>query len=82
MPAIETTTKKINGGKNGFDDRREHSALAPVVPGLKQTVIRKFQASKGLVAGVDDARPTWLPRLLGSEAWRWMSHLPTSSATL
>jgi len=51
---IETITKKINGGMNGFDDRVLHVArLTLVMLGLKPTAIRDFQASKGLVADGD-----------------------------
>lgn len=51
---IETITKRINGGMNGFDDRAAHFArLALVVLGLKPSQIREFQASKGLVADGD-----------------------------
>ncbi|MDP9809342.1 putative chitinase [Rhizobium tibeticum] len=51
---IETITKKINGGMNGFDDRVSHFArLSLVVLGLKPTQIREFQASKGLVSDGD-----------------------------
>jgi putative chitinase len=46
---IETITKKINGGMNGFADRVEHLArLSLVVLGHAPDALKKFQASVGL----------------------------------
>ncbi|CDM61347.1 MULTISPECIES: hypothetical protein [Rhizobium] len=63
---IETITKKINGGKNGFDDRVERFALGAGCRCLRR----------------EDARGIAYRGSLGSEGWRWVSHLPTSFATL
>lgn len=49
---IETITVRINGGKNGFDDRVDRYArCALVLLGMAPDAIKQFQASKGL--GVD-----------------------------
>lgn len=46
---IETVTKKINGGKNGLEDRiRRYSRCALVLLGYGPDDVRKFQASAGL----------------------------------
>jgi putative chitinase len=46
---VETITKKINGGMNGFDDRVRHLVrLSLVVLGFGPDALRQFQASKGL----------------------------------
>ncbi|MBX5112672.1 glycoside hydrolase family 19 protein [Rhizobium lentis] len=51
---IETITKKINGGMNGFADRVDHLArLSLVVLGYAPDAIRQFQSASGLSADGD-----------------------------
>lgn len=50
---IETITKKINGGKNGFDDRcKRYARVSLVLLGYKANALEAFQAARGL--DVDD----------------------------
>jgi putative chitinase len=56
---IETITKKINGGMNGFSNRVEHMVrLSLVVLGYAPGDLKKFQASAGLDADGDPGPKT------------------------
>jgi putative chitinase len=51
---IETITKRINGGMNGFDDRVEHYArFSLVLLGYAADAVKQFQTASGLDADGD-----------------------------
>ncbi|MBY5689332.1 glycoside hydrolase family 19 protein [Rhizobium leguminosarum] len=56
---IETITKKVNGGKNGFNDRVDHLVrLSLVVLGYAPHALEQFQAANGLTVDNDPGPKT------------------------
>ncbi|MBX4944650.1 glycoside hydrolase family 19 protein [Rhizobium binae] len=56
---IETISKKVNGGMNGFDDRVEHLVrLSLVVLGYAPDALEQFQAKNGLAIDNDPGPKT------------------------